>query len=199
MYRTSYTSRLSGGGIRRPRIGNVIPSGTQSTSVSLSNVIHTIPPTSPPIESMAECSEPIHQKGEYVPVLGSGALDAHFFDDKLENLMGEIMEDVTRVNEYPKERIIDGMGMLRRIIADRYPNATNAFDVIIRDFENDRPGNVDPRTQVNAGRLMYILYEMIIEDGREECIEDLAIQLTDMSSGLSVRVARLLQVIVPFR
>lgn len=128
------------------------------------------------------------------------SLDLHFFDGKVETAVSWIMPDIVRVKNIDPEVKKYGISQLReRITAFPFqiPEAIQSYDILSSSPDSS---NTDPITNVNAYDLLYILYERVVLDGKEDCMDTLITQLSDMQTGMCVqgRVTRLLQVIVMF-
>lgn len=150
--------------------------------------------------STAESSpseHPAPDPNQSQPIL---SLDLHFFDGKVETAVSWIMPDILRVKNIDPEVKRYGISQLRDRITSfpfQIPEAIQSFDVL---SSSHAASNTDPITNVNAYDLLYILYERVVLDGKEDCMDTLITQLSDMQTGMCVqgRVTRLLQVIVMF-
>lgn len=137
---------------------------------------------------------------DYTPILCGESLNLHFFDDKLTHASEWIRPDVERVSQLDPLAKADAITKLKEMISEfpfQIPGALEVFDIISN--END-PTNRDPITSLFTPDLLFILYERIVNEQYEDCLDILITQLSDMRSGMCSqgRVTRLLQIIVMF-
>jgi hypothetical protein len=134
------------------------------------------------------------------PVLCGESMNLHFFDDKLGSVAEWVRPDINRVKLVPPEEKRNAFEILRQHITKfpfQVPEAMNSFHAV-SNLEDT--SNVDPITNISACDLLYILYERIVLENNEDCLDTLIIQLTDMQTGMCSqgRVTRLLQTVVMF-
>jgi len=137
---------------------------------------------------------------ESSPVLCGESMNLHFFDDKLGSVAEWVRPDINRVKLIPPHKKREAFEILKNRIINfpfQVPEAMNSFNAV---SNLDDTTNVDPITGISACDLLYMLYERIIIENSEDCLDTLIIQLTDMQTGMCSqgRVTRLLQTIVMF-
>lgn len=172
-----------------------VPTPPISPPENISQVSH-IPqytPNHPPRLSSADVSQVPD-----VPVLGAKATDTHFFDGKMSDIIHHIRCEINRVRNIPNPVRIDAFNALltkMRGLQDipLTPGAVHCFCAI-----SSMNGNYDPVNNLDAGDLLYLLYEKIVLENSHEHASLLAAQLDDMTSGLCPqgRTTRLLQILI---
>ena len=134
------------------------------------------------------------------PVLCGESMNLHFFDDKLGSVAEWVRPDINRVTLIPPEEKRKAFEILRQHISKfpfQVPEAMNSFYAVSNLGDSS---NIDPITNISACDLLYILYERIVLENNEDCLDTLIIQLTDMQTGMCSqgRVTRLLHTVVMF-
>lgn len=138
------------------------------------------------------------------PVLGKEALNTHFFDGKMEEMIQtHLFKDIERVKHYTKEKL-NGFLYLRQK-KGYTPVGLACLHNIIQTYEHSGRGgaNYDSANYLYACDLLYLVYEKVIEEASRDPPENeyfkmLALQLDEMASGMCAqgRTTRLLQVLL---
>lgn len=158
---------------------------------------------------------------EYVNVLCGESMNLHFFDYKLIHTVNKIKPDIDRAHEInPKT---EQFAALREKISN-YPfcqsSALRSYDAIIKTYmarnarniqqdpcsprqpcsPRETCANYDNTSGVYADDLLFLIYERIVVEQNDNCLDELIIQLSNMQSGMcpAGRVTRLLQIVVMF-
>lgn len=137
---------------------------------------------------------------DYTPILCGETLNLHFFDDKLVHASEWIRPDVERVSQLDPIAKTDAIAKLKEMLIEfpfQIPGALEVFDIVSNEHDSS---NRDPITNLSTPDLLFILYERIVNEQYEDCLDILITQLSDMRTGMCPqgRVTRLLQIIVMF-
>jgi hypothetical protein len=135
------------------------------------------------------------------PVLGAQGINTHYYDGILCNLRHLIQSDLDRVASINKSSAFED---LSRIVSAQNPcpQTTMCLNAIIQTYITHGRGgeNYDPKNDMYACDLLYIVYERIIrkDEMSPRYLEELLIQLEDMATGLCEqgRTTRLFQILV---
>lgn len=141
---------------------------------------------------------PVLASAKVIPVLGAAALNTHFFDGKVAEMVCHIRSDIDKVRTLPSTSKTDAFNiLLTKMRVDMHipltQNALRCFNAIA-----SMVGNYDSPNNLYADDLLYLLYEKIVIDNSHEHASLLASQLDEMISGLCPqgRTTRLLQVLI---
>jgi len=143
-------------------------------------------------------------------VLGVEALNTHFFDGKMEEVIGNYIYELTKANAVITSQKISLLEELFLTVT-KHPSLTNqgrgCYNAIMISLKangttkSNRNQNYDSKNNLHADSLLCIIAQKISEGEKEESFEWLNLlveQLNEMASGLCSqgRTTRLLQVIV---
>ncbi len=142
-------------------------------------------------------------------VLGLGALNTHFFDGRMSDMMVYLQEDITRAAQISKEEKNKAFDDLSQCIKNgnspfKSQNSLVCFDTIVAShafygrLAAPINRNYDPANNLHACDLLYLLYEKICVDENTEYLTLLLTQLDEMATGLCPqgRTTRLFQTLV---
>nr|QBK86274.1 MAG: uncharacterized protein LCMAC102_00690 [Marseillevirus LCMAC102] len=142
-------------------------------------------------------------------ILGLGALNTHFFDGRMSDMIVYLQEDITRAAQISKDEKTKAFGDLAQCIKNcdspfKSQNSLVCFDTIVcsHSFYGRLTApinrNYDSANNLHACDLLYLLYEKICIDDDTEYLTLLLTQLDEMVTGLCPqgRTTRLFQTLV---
>ena len=137
-------------------------------------------------------------------ILGAAALNTHFFDGKMGEIIDFIRPEIERAHSTPREeKLLSFEELFVKLQLNPLfnMNALRCFGLIRSSFEGDNRANYDSANRLYADDLLYLLYEKVIGENSEEHEVLLCVQLDEMASGTCPqgRTTRLLQVLVMLR
>lgn len=144
-------------------------------------------------------------------ILGTKGINTHFYDGKLKNVMGPFIKDLERISKIScLQKTPMFIALLNKILSTKTTaNTKIALNTLVKthtqidhgDKCSIRNPNYDPKNNLHACDLLYLICEKIQNSDKEDSLEYfnlLLTQLNDMMSGMCAqgRTTRLAQVLV---